>query len=130
MTSIEWNRFVQSYKQKEEEQRITRLIQNKAEEMYYDLLRNKLEVILIPAQEGNGMLRVAESRPPSWYSKFCSLYPLKYNYKKNRKLNRTIIKRRCTLRGLYRLMNKDKKSIYAERLLNFIERELDNEVPF
>lgn len=90
-------------------------------EMLMELYECKLEVCLIPSEiesvrKDGGMIRVAYSKNPEWYSELCSLYIRKSNKKKK---FRTIIKRKNIINILINIIkNKYSNSKYAEYLFN------------
>ena len=99
--------------------------------MYYDLLSNRLDVVLVPSKypaiaADGGCIRVAVTRNPTWYQSFCLRY--KRNPLSKRKKPRTIIKRRETLSLLEGLMEgKDMKSKYLDHLTE-IAKSLSEEM--
>lgn len=104
--------------------KVTKNVKLCAEEMYYNLLHNRQEVILVSSirePNGIGKLRVAEQKPPEWFSEFANQY-IKQTKKYPR--IRPKIYRHATLRALIRLMNGDCSTLYTERLLNFINNKL------
>lgn len=104
--------------------------QERTGEMLALLQSSKLHVEKI--EDGNGgYYRAAIESNPEWYSRFCSLY-MRRRLRKDKKREdyrrkpKTIIDRKATLRGLERLLEGNVSSLYAERLLDFIRRDLDN----
>lgn len=91
--------------------------------MFYELISNRLEVILVPSKlediaENGGMIRVAVSQNPDWYRELCA----RYCVKSNRKNKRTIINRKNIESILTRLSNgKSTKSKYHNDLKEFAE---------
>jgi hypothetical protein len=90
-----------------------------------------LRVVLVPpAEETNvgGMIRAAESRNPAWYRKFCSQYmSIRGRGRKRYKRARTMISRIRTVQALRRILAGDRSGVYAERITELINRELENE---
>ena len=88
------------------------------EYMYYDLLSNRLEVVLIPSKHPDiaadgGCIRVPITRNPDWYQQFCSRYVVS----SRRKKKRTIIRRQSVLNILLRLSKgKSSCSKYSNNL--------------
>jgi hypothetical protein len=88
------------------------------EDMYFELLGNKLEVVLIPAPDtrhSNHCIRAVQYANPKWYQDFCAMYPTS---RARGKLS-TIIKRRETISALEKIMQGATTGIYVERLLEF-----------
>lgn len=95
------------------------------ESMYYDLIINRLDVTLVPSinpdRAANGCCsRVVVSRNPKWYREFCEKYL--------DERNKTIIKRKNTLKTLDRLRNnKTTRSKYQEDLLDIANGMIEEE---
>lgn len=91
-----------------------------AQIMIKDLEDNMLSVVLIPAPEpkhADHMIRAVESRNPKWYRLFCA------DFISDRKGGhpRTYIKREHVFRALSQIASGKSDTIYAERLLPYIE---------
>lgn len=101
-------------------------------DMLTELWECQLNVCLIPStdeqtKEDGGMIRVAISKNPEWYSELCSSHIRK---SKKKKKFRTIIKRRNILEILEHMINSGfTKSKYGQYLLSIAENKkqtLDN----
>lgn len=93
--------------------------------MLRELESSRLEVILTPAPEPKHSLhfvRTVQSSNPGWYREFCSLYHCRRRKPRHRAKYDTLIRRRATLAALRRMLKGDRTSVYAQRLLRFIER--------
>lgn len=90
-----------------------------------------LRVILVPPREEmnvGGKIRAAESQNPDWYKKFAGQFTnCRGRGRKKMRRPRTIISRVRTVAALRRILAGDRSGIYAERLTEFVERELANE---
>ena len=105
-------------------------IKERAGEMYLELLDRKQSVVLIPAPDPRyteHKIRVAENRPPEWFSNFCSKYPRTNGNKKYRKF-RSKINRIAVLSALNQLKQGYARSTNAQRLKKFIKRNIENEI--
>lgn len=113
---------------------VTKSIQERAQAMHSELLERKLEVVLAPAPEQrhtDHYIRMAVNQPPQWFSEFARRYMR--SGKRERRLRPNFIKRRETLRALERLSEGQADTVYAQRWLREIKRQLANEleqVPF
>jgi hypothetical protein len=83
--------------------------------MLCELTSGGLEVAKIRTERG--YVRVAVSRNAPWYQDFCGRY-LSHRVSRRRRRARTLIKRRCTIRALERMIAGDCSGLYAERLLD------------
>ncbi|MCK5564519.1 MAG: hypothetical protein KAJ07_04680 [Planctomycetes bacterium] len=85
----------------------------------------RLSVVLISApnpKHDDHMVRATETNNPTWYRLFCSQYErIRPGYAKPR----TLITRKDTIRGLDELTGNKCKSLYAQRLKDFIESDLE-----
>ena len=74
------------------------------------------ETVKIPSQHG-GYIRVAVSKNAEWYSHFC-----RKHRGRNRRFPkpRTIIRRQHTIKALQRMIQGDRETTYAKRLMDFI----------
>ncbi len=103
--------------------KVTKEIVETAELMRADLDSRRLRVSLRWVNGGEYALRQVDERNPKWYREFCDYYsPSRrrgWNWVNARR--RTYIKRKDTLRGLAEIASGRCKSIYANRLLPFIE---------
>jgi hypothetical protein len=71
--------------------------------LYYDLVSNTLEVVLVPSQKDDiGSIRAVCSKNPAWYQDLCKMY-LRSDQSPRKKKKRTIVKRIEVLRVLDRL---------------------------
>ena len=94
--------------------------QASALEMLEELRSRKIKVILVPNPEKPDSvhkLRAVEISNPAWYQELCAQYPARTHRKKPS----TIIRRSCVLRGLQELAEGRMQSLYAERLLPFVQ---------
>lgn len=102
--------------------------------MYSELLERKLEVVLTPAPEPKHVghcIRTVVNQPPSWFSQFANRYMRSSPRQPRPRPN--YIKRRATLRALARLSEGRADTLYAQRWLKEIKRQLADEleqVPF
>lgn len=88
--------------------------------MLDELESSGLEVMKVPGRHG-GYIRVPVSVNAEWYRHFCRLYG---DNRTNRRMRqRTMIKRCHTIAALKRLIAGNSSSLYAERLIAFVERE-------
>lgn len=90
-----------------------------------ELESNRLEVILIPAREGDGKIRVAAWRNPDWYQALCSAH-ISSRKRKNH-LPDTRIRRSNITRALRRLAaGLPSRSIYVKELTELaVERIIE-----
>lgn len=101
------------------------VLRDAARIMYYELLHNHLEVVLIPSFDPDvamrgGKIRIAVSHNAQWYQEFCADYPKRRSVPRFRKLPDTAIKRAHTLRALQEIANGKAETLYAQRLLPVI----------
>ncbi len=98
------------------------------------LMRDELEwarlsVSLAPGR-GGGKIRVVDGHNASWYKTFCRDFPAGRSKPRHRKKPDTLIKRRHTIRALGEIERGIAVTLYAHRLLPYIEkywRELSGE---
>lgn len=87
-----------------------------------------LTVCLVPAREGSGKLRAVMTQNPPWYQRFVSRFEnCRGIGRKRTRRPRTFISRVRTVTALKRILAGNRSGVYAERLLEFIGRELTNE---
>lgn len=92
------------------------------EEMYYELLENRLEVSLLPSEDADNakdgrMIRAAYNQNPLWYKTLCSNHIRSGT--ENNKNPKTIIKRRNVLQLLANMVkNKKSCSSYTDYLVD------------
>lgn len=100
-------------------------IRCKAQEMLEELETNRLEVCLIPPYWDPDLnwRRAVISQNAQWYQEFCSEYPSKRQVRKGK--FDTIIRRNATINGLNRVIAGDRKTVYAKRLIDFMEEYSD-----
>ena len=92
--------------------------------MREELERERLEVELIPAKEGEGKVRAVVNRNPSWYRWLCS----KHEYKRGkRRLGQTKIKRRHIIETLMRMEKGIMNSKYNEDIKKAAEIKIEEE---
>lgn len=112
--------------------RVSRAIKEKALAWHGELLERKLEVVLVPAPDQRHachQIRMAVNRPPEWFSAMAQ----RYKRVRKRKALPDFIKRRETLKALDAIALGRVKTLYAQRWLKEIERQLANElerIPF
>lgn len=96
-----------------------------------ELKDSYFEVVLIPAdpQKHSGhSLRALQSGNPNWYSRFCANYQsIRGRGRKKYRRPRTFIKRKVSLESLERLSNGEARTVYDQRFLDFIRREIERE---
>lgn len=97
--------------------------------MLYELESNRLEVVLIPDCYDMilNSLRVVVSRNCKWYRDFCESYTSGRKRARNRSKHDTLIKRRETISALKKLISGKNDCVYTQRVLDFIELEIENE---
>lgn len=93
------------------------LIRQAALLMRDELMSNRLHVVKI--KTGDGYIRVAIGQSPRWYSDLCREHERRR--RKRYRRHRTIIKRCHTLRALERISAGRNGTVYAERLLPYVE---------
>ena len=104
-------------------------------EKYLHELENSdgLRVVLVPPREQTnigGMIRAAESTNPDWYRRFAGQYMnVRGRGRKRMRRPRTFINRSDTIAALRRILAGKRSGVYAERLTDFIERELARSRP-
>lgn len=77
------------------------------------------EVIKVPGRQGR-YIRVSVSVNAEWYRRFCKRYlTTRRRYPKPR----TLIRRHAVVRGLKNLIRGRHNTVYAQRLIDFIDRE-------
>lgn len=91
----------------------------------------RLVVSLAPSErpeiaQAGGMIRIVDGRNPEWYIRFCEDHPTRRSRPRRRRKHDTAIKRQDTLRGLYEIASGRADSEYAQRLLEYVEREEAN----
>lgn len=100
-----------------------------AQVMKWQLESERLVVGLAPSKCPDGrrfgrMIRVVESRNPAWYRELCEEHsPSGRTRPRSRSKPDTYIKRRRTLEALEELAGGECRTIYAERLLPYVEQE-------
>lgn len=103
----------------------------KAADYLAELRESYFEVVLIPAdpQKHSGhSLRALQSGNPRWYSRFCAKYQsIRGIGRKKYRRPRTYIKRKVSLESLERLSKGEARTLYDERFLDFIRREIERE---
>ncbi len=116
---------------------VPKYIQRRALEMHAELLEHKQEVILVDSEDDEcamrgGKIRLVVDRPPRWFTEFGNMYPKVHRPTTKRRYTRprTKIARHAVLRALLRLGRGDNSTVYTERLLEFIDRQISNETPF
>lgn len=80
--------------------------------MLDELLASRLEVVKV------GTLRAVQSENAGWYREFCAAFK---QPRKKYPRPRTIIKRCHTVRALRRIVDGDSGTVYADRLMSFVE---------
>lgn len=100
-------------------------VRTTAAEMLDELDANRLSVVLVPDWFGSRhrRLRFVDGENPRWYQEFCRSFPANRYRPRQRSRSDTAIKRRHTLRGLGELARGVCGSVYARRLLPFVEEE-------
>ena len=89
-----------------------------------DLDDRHLRVALVWTFFGNIGVRCVEEQNPRWYREFCARYsPSRRAKMRTRSKSDTYIKRAHTLRALRELASGRCRTIYAVRLLPFVENE-------
>lgn len=96
--------------------------------LYYDLISNRLDVMLVPSQKDDlGSIRVVCSKNPYWYQDLCKMY-LRSDQSIRKKKKRTIIKRIEIIRKLDTLRKGGKiKSKYLWYLEDVAKSIIENE---
>lgn len=132
-TLANWNAWRQAnpdkQKRDDSERRKRRRIQRKARRLLEELECTQLEVVLVPDRRPDDyggqtrMLRAVQTENPEWYQKFCKLYPSRRRDRLRWAEDKTAIKRAHTLRALRELASGRCETIYAQRLLSFIENK-------
>lgn len=103
------------------------LIQEKANEMLDELLRHRLEVVLVAAPEekhSGHKIRLVCDQNAKWYREFCALYS---GTRKQGHKVRTYIHRPTVVKHLSRIaqnLSGAPDSIYKRRLVEFIVEKL------
>lgn len=110
---------------------LTAEIRETAAYMAADLEGRRLRVTLAWVDGGYTGIRVVEETNPRWYRDLCNSYPSAREYARRRIANRrkfdTIIRRRETLAALRRIAQRgDRETVYAQRLLPYIERVIQD----
>lgn len=96
-----------------------------AKAMLIDLGSRRLDVTLAWPWYGDGAIRVVDEQNPLWYQKFCACYaPSQRTRMRRRKKPDTYIKRAHTLRALSEIASGKCETVYADRLLPYVEEEL------
>lgn len=93
-------------------------IKTTARVMLDELQAGSLEVAKVPIE--NGYKRVVCNQNTEWYREFCNDH-ISYKHGRFRR-PRTFIKRRDTERALTRIMEGKLNSVYAVRLLPYVEK--------
>lgn len=109
---------------------VTEMQQMTARMMRRELERRQLRVELAPSRvpevaARGGMIRVVVERNPRWYRDFCAAYPK--NRRRPRRKNKpdTKIRRGLTLRALREIEGGRCQTVYAERLIPFVDEEAE-----
>lgn len=89
-----------------------------AEFMKAQLESQRLAVCLVPIEDGRKVRR-AVSHNPRWYQELCKKYTSGRG--RSRELHDTLIKRQSVLRALDEIASGRAKSLYAERVMHFVE---------
>ena len=101
-------------------------VRQAARYMRWELETSWLEVVLIPSRDPEmaargGMIRVAVSQNACWYQSFCRDHLSGRKKPRRRMKPDTLIRRRHTLRALREIESGRAATIYAQRLLPYIE---------
>ncbi len=99
-------------------------ISEAAQYMLWQLEQNQLVVKLLPAPEPrhhSHCVRKVAMRNPAWYRDFCAAHPSRRTHPRRRGKPDTAIKRAATQRALQELMHGRCQSLYAQRLLPYVE---------
>lgn len=93
--------------------------------MQADLRSRRLIVDLVFPHWAERGMRLVSQRNPRWYRQFCDTYsPSNRTRLRQREKRDTYIKRAHTLRALGEIANGRCNTLYAERLLPWVEDEL------
>lgn len=93
-------------------------------DMLNELVNNALVVVLLPAPEQRHtghMVRAVEQQNANWYREFCADHE---EYRAGYEKPKTIIKRQDTINALYRVLDGDCVTVYAQRLLEHVRAAL------
>lgn len=105
--------------------KVTSQVAEMASIMRADLEGRRLRVTLGWYGFGYEGVRVVDEQNPVWYQEFCATYsPSKRARPRQRKKPDTYIKRSHTIRALGEIGTGKADSLYAQRLVPFIEREM------
>ncbi len=93
--------------------------------MRSDLDGRRLDVTLAMVMYPDIIIRQVDGRNPEWYQRFCAHYaPSRRTRPRRGKKSDTYIKRAHTLRALGEIASGKAKTVYANRLLPYVEEEL------
>ena len=96
-----------------------------AKAMLIDLGNRRLDVTLRMDSYDHRTYRQVDEQNPLWYQKFCAHYaPSQRVRMRRRKKPDTYIKRQHTLRALGEIARGKCETVYADRLLPYVEDEL------
>lgn len=103
------------------------------EEILFEFMGSKPEICLVPSNDENcakdgGMIRVPTTVNPEWYQRMCKDFPPVNwkQYKKFRKKQRTIVKRKDTVKNIKLLIkNLESSSKYAPYIIDEAQHRLE-----